>query len=84
MGLVNKVCPRKEMYREAVSMVSDIADNPSWQVMETKRMIHQHYLEPNLAAIIEEENRVFAAARKTAAHIAFLAAFKEKREPSYH
>ncbi len=42
IGLVNHVYPAEGFLGRAVALAQEIADNPAWQLMATKQMIHQH------------------------------------------
>ncbi|MCH8185459.1 MAG: enoyl-CoA hydratase/isomerase family protein [Chloroflexi bacterium] len=84
IGLVTHVYPAAEMLEKAVELAQEIADGPSWQLGQIKRMVRDHFLEPDMAAVLETEHKVFAEARSTEAHREALRAFRERREPRFH
>ena len=47
-------------------------------------MVHDHFLEPDVAAVLETERKVFAEATSTEAHREALRAFRERRAPRFH
>ena len=83
-GLVNHVFPAESLVDEAVSLAQEIADNPSWHLAKVKRLIHENYMEKDLAWVLKRESETLRAARCTEAHKEALAAFRERREPRFH
>ena len=82
-GLVTHVYPAGEMLEKAVELAQEIADGPTWQVGQIKAMVHSHYLERDIDAVLETERKVFAEARSSEAHREALVAFREKRVPRF-
>ena len=73
-----------KMLEKAVELAEEIADGPSWQLGQIKRMVHDHFLEPDITAVLETERKVFAEARSSNAHREALRAFRDKRAPRFH
>ena len=44
-GLVNYVHPNDEMLDKAIELAAEIAENPTWQLSQVKKLVHQNYLE---------------------------------------
>ena len=84
IGLVTHVYPAAEMLEKAVELAQEIADGPSWQLGQIKRMVHDHFLETDIAVVLETERKVFAEARSTEAHREALRAFRQRRAPGFH
>ncbi len=84
IGLVTHVYPAAEMLEKAVELAQEIADGPSWQLGQIKRMVHDHSLESDIAAVLETERKVFAEATSTEAHREALRAFRDRRAPRFH
>jgi 2-(1,2-epoxy-1,2-dihydrophenyl)acetyl-CoA isomerase len=84
IGLVNHVYPADRLLPEAIALAREIADNPTWHLLQIKRLIHAHYLERDIDKVLAAEDEVFRQARASAAHREAVAAFREKREPRFH
>lgn len=84
IGLVNHVYPADRLLPEAVALAQEIADNPTWHVLQIKRLVHAHYLERDIDRVLAAEDEVFRQARVSDAHRKAVAAFREKREPKFH
>ena len=84
IGLVNHVYPAETMLDEAVTLAQEIASNPEWQLSQTKRLIHDHYMERDVEAVRDIESEIFRQSQATASHKEALLAFRERREPRYH
>lgn len=84
LGLVNRVVPHESLLDEALAFAGQIAANPTWQVMQTKRMIWEHESEQDTRRILAVEGPLFAEASRTPARREAIRAFMEKREPDFH
>ena len=84
IGLVNHVYPAETMLDEAVGLAQEIASNPEWQLSQTKRLIHDHYMERDVEMVRDIESEIFRQSQTTASHKEALVAFRERREPRYH
>ena len=83
-GLVNYVHPNDEMLDKAVELAAEIAENPTWQLSQVKKLVHQNYLERDANKALSDEGVIFRKAQATDAHKEALAAFRERREPRFH
>ncbi len=83
-GLINHIYPADSLLDSAVALAQEIADNPSWHLAKVKRLIHENYMEKDLAWAIRRESETLRAARYTDAHKEALTAFRERREPKFH
>jgi enoyl-CoA hydratase/carnithine racemase len=84
LGLVNKVVPHESLLDEALALAAQIAANPTWQVMQTKRMVWEHESEQDTAKVLATEGPLFSEAARTEARQEAIRAFVEKREPNFH
>ncbi len=84
IGLVNHVYPAEAMLDEAVGLAQEIASNPEWQLSQTKRLIHDHYMERDVEMVRNIESEIFRQSQATPSHKEALVAFRERREPRYH
>jgi 2-(1,2-epoxy-1,2-dihydrophenyl)acetyl-CoA isomerase len=84
MGLVKAVYPGERLLDEAISLASEIANNPTDQALIAKQMVHRHMVEQDIDAVVGEENRNIARAYKGAAHKEAVTAFLEKRQPKFN
>ncbi len=84
IGLVNHVYPPDTMLDKAVELAQEIADNPEWQLMKTKQLIHEHYLEHDVNKVRDIESEIFRQSQGTESHKEALVAFRERRQPRYH
>ena len=84
IGLVNHVYPADTMLDEAIALADEIASNPEWQLSQTKRLIHDHYMERDVEAVRRIESEIFRQSQMTESHREALVAFRERREPRYH
>ena len=83
-GIVLETRPKEELVDRAVELAAEIAEGPSWQLAQAKRMVYEHSLERDLDAVTSEESRVFSEARSTSEHREAMAAFRERRQPNFH
>ena len=83
-GFVNHVCTLETLVDDAVALAQEIADNPGWHLAKVKRLIHENYMEKDLALVLRRESETLRAARYTEAHKEALTAFRERREPKFH
>jgi 2-(1,2-epoxy-1,2-dihydrophenyl)acetyl-CoA isomerase len=84
LGLVNRVVPHDSLLQEALAFAEQIAANPAWQVLETKRMVWEFESEQDIRKILDVEAPKFAEAAATPARQEAIRAFTEKREPNFH
>ena len=83
-GLVNRVCKPESLLEDAVALAQEMADNPEWHLAKVKRLIHENYMEKDLAWVVRRESETLRAARYTEAHKEALTAFRERRQPKFH
>ena len=83
-GLVNKVVPHEALLEEAIAFAAQIAANPTWQVLQTKRMIWEFESEQDTRAILAAEGPIFAEAARSPSRDEAIQAFRQKREPHFH
>ena len=83
IGLVNHVYPAEQLLEKAVDLAQEIAGNPTWQLEQTKRQIHSHYLERDIVKVHDVETEIFRKAQGTDSHKEALVAFRERREPRF-
>ncbi len=84
VGLVNYVFPDGDMLDKAMELAAEIADNPTWQLGQVKRLVHQDYVEHDVDKVLGDEGVIFRTAMGTDAHKEALLAFREKRPPSFN
>jgi len=84
IGLVNHIYPPDELLDKAIELAAEIADNPTWQLSQTKRLIHRDYLEHDINGVLADEMSTFRIAQKTHAHREAMLAFRAKRSPRFH
>lgn len=84
MGLVNHVFPGPELLDRAVDVAGQIAENPDWQLRKIKRLIHENYMERDVALVVRHERETFREAQGSEAHKEALVAFRERRKPNFH
>lgn len=84
LGLVNKVVPHESLLDEALAFAAQIAANPTWQLMQTKRMLWDFESEQDIGKVLAVEGPLFAEAARTPARQEAIRAFREKREPDFH
>jgi enoyl-CoA hydratase/carnithine racemase len=84
MGLVAKMVPPDQLMDAALAVASEIANNPTEQVMEGKRMVHQHMVEQDIDAVVADEDRAIIASYRGGAHKEAVRAFLEKRQPRFN
>lgn len=81
-GLVSRVVPADELVEEAVKVANRIADQSMTAVMMTKEAVNRAY-ETTLAEGVRFERRLFHALFGTEDQKEGMAAFVEKRTPSF-
>tara|TARA_Y100000031_G_scaffold106988_1_gene117806 strand:- start:1002 stop:1727 length:726 start_codon:yes stop_codon:yes gene_type:complete len=84
IGLVNHVYPDDEMLDKAVELATNIADNPTWNLGQVKRLVHQDYLEHDIDKVLADESVIFRESQGREAHREALEAFRENRPPKFH
>jgi enoyl-CoA hydratase/carnithine racemase len=84
MGLVNRLFPAADLLDSALAIAAEIASNPTEQVMEGKRMVHQHMVEQDVDKVVAEENRTIVRSYTRPAHKEAVRSFLEKRKPQFN
>ena len=82
-GLVLAVTPENEVVNEALRIARQIRDNAPFGVKMTKRIMRINLDSPNLRAAMELENLTQTVCFGTDGHSEALAAYLEKRPPSF-
>lgn len=83
VGLVNRVVPVELLHDEAVALAQEIAARPPLAVRRAKAAVLAAF-ETSLAAGLEHEREALASLLATEDAREGIAAFLEKRRPSYH
>ena len=83
IGLVNRVVPGGELLEEALGVARRIVANSPFGVRMTKQVLGQNVDAPGLQAAVELENRTQVLATRTEDMQEALAAFREKRAPTF-
>jgi enoyl-CoA hydratase/carnithine racemase len=83
IGLSNRLVPAAELMPAATALAEQIAANSPFGVALTKEILQTNVDAPSLAAAIELENRSQALATRTADITEALAAFRDKRAPTF-
>lgn len=84
IGLVKAVVPGDGLLDEALAYAAEIANNPTEQVVVAKQMVHKHMVQPDIDAVVGEENRNIVRAYKGPAHKEAVTAFLDKRQPKFN
>lgn len=84
LGVVNRVVPHESLLDEALKFAAEIAANPTWQVLQTKRMVWDHAVDQDVLKILQREDPLFAESGRTPARQEAIRAFTEKRQPNFH
>jgi 2-(1,2-epoxy-1,2-dihydrophenyl)acetyl-CoA isomerase len=84
IGLVNYVVPHEKLMEKALELGEEIAFNPTWHVLESKRLLYANATNANLRSVHLAETTIFAAAARSPARQEAAVAFREKREPDFH
>jgi enoyl-CoA hydratase/carnithine racemase len=84
MGLVKSVVPGERLLDEALTYATEIANNPTEQVVVAKQMVHKHMVQPDIDSVVAEENSNIVRAYKGPAHKEAVTAFLEKRQPRFN
>jgi enoyl-CoA hydratase/carnithine racemase len=84
LGFVNRVVPHESLLDEALAFAGAIAENPTWQVLQTKRMVYDHAVEQDVRKVLTTEDPLFAESSRSAARQEAIRAFTEKRQPNFH
>jgi enoyl-CoA hydratase/carnithine racemase len=84
MGLVTQVTSPEELMPVAFEKAAEIANNPTSAVMMIKELLAKNPLDPDLEAVMERENLRDQIARRQPDHSEAVAAFMEKRAPSFN
>jgi len=82
IGLVNRVVPDEELEEETAALAGRLAAMPTRALGEIKRSLYASF-EGDLASVLEAEAAGQAACGYTRDHAEGLAAFFEKREPTF-
>jgi 2-(1,2-epoxy-1,2-dihydrophenyl)acetyl-CoA isomerase len=83
MGLVTAVVEPDQLMDAALAKADEIAKNPPQAVAMIKRLLDQNSLDADLDAVMERESIRDQIARRLPEHQEAVAAFREKRAPSY-
>lgn len=84
MGLVTQVTTPEELMPTAFEKAAEIANNPTGAVMMIKELLAKNPLDADLEAVMERENLRDQIARRHPDHSEAVAAFMEKRTPSFN
>ena len=84
LGVVNRVVPHDSLLDEALAFAGAMAENPTWQVLQTKRMVYDHATEQDIRRVLTTEDPLFAESSRSAARQEAIRAFAEKRRPDFH
>jgi enoyl-CoA hydratase/carnithine racemase len=84
MGLVTRVFPADRLLEETLAIAETIANNPSEQVVECKRLVHRHMVEQDVDAVVSNEIQAIVRSYTRPAHREAVQAFLEKREPWFN
>ncbi|HWI14077.1 MAG TPA: enoyl-CoA hydratase-related protein [Burkholderiales bacterium] len=82
MGIVTKVVADDALEREAQALAREFADSATFALTLAKRMFQLMYT-PTLEQLLELEGLAIASARQSHDHAEGIAAFREKRKPSF-
>ncbi len=82
LGLVNRVVPADQLANEAMALATKLASGPTQAYARTKQLIDQSF-ENDLATQLEAERANFVASTATADFKEGVAAFVEKRKPTF-
>jgi enoyl-CoA hydratase/carnithine racemase len=81
-GFVTKVVPDAELLAETQAFARELADSATYALGLAKKMFQSMYT-PSLEALLETEIMSSTIARLTDDHREGIAAFAEKRKPSF-
>jgi len=81
-GLVNRVCPLDQLMGDALNLAGQLAAGPRGAYGLTKRALNQAIL-PHLEEVLDMEADLQEIAGRSAEHREGVAAFLEKRRPSF-
>jgi 2-(1,2-epoxy-1,2-dihydrophenyl)acetyl-CoA isomerase len=84
IGLLNYVVPSEKLLEKSLELAEEMAFNPTWHVLQSKRLLYANATESNMRAVHLAETQIFAAAGRTSARQEAAQAFREKREPDFH
>ncbi|MBI5948161.1 MAG: enoyl-CoA hydratase/isomerase family protein [Chloroflexi bacterium] len=84
MGLVTAVTGPEDLFATALAKADEIANNPAGAVMMTKELLAKNPLDPDMEAVMERELLRDQIARRLPDHKEAVAAFMEKRPPSFN
>ena len=82
-GLVERVAPPDQLLARALELAEQIAANPSPQLLMTKQLLAQNAADGDLARVQERESALLRICWTTPEHKEAVAAFIEKRPPSF-
>src|SRR5690349_7561275 len=83
IGLVNRVVAQEDLLGEALAVARNIARNSPFGVRMTKQVLEQNVDAAGIRAAVELENRTQVLATRTEDMHEALAAFREKRPPTF-
>ncbi|MDE0037937.1 MAG: enoyl-CoA hydratase-related protein [Gammaproteobacteria bacterium] len=84
MGLVSAVTEPDDLLPTAIAKAEEIANNPTRAVMMIKELLRKNPMEDDLDAVMEREGLRDQIARRLPDHAEAVAAFLEKRDPSFN
>ncbi|OAI44179.1 hypothetical protein AYO38_10015 [bacterium SCGC AG-212-C10] len=82
--LVSRIVPAEELLPAAYALAYEIASGPTDPVWLTKRLIRRNAAEQSLQTVVANETQLFHQVQDKADHREAVAAFMEKRQPSFH
>jgi 2-(1,2-epoxy-1,2-dihydrophenyl)acetyl-CoA isomerase len=83
MGLVDHLVPHEQLLEKAMELATAIAANPGPQLRWIKQLISANGCATDLAEVQQREGELLQQAYASAEHKEAVAAFLEKREPSF-
>lgn len=83
IGLVNRVVPNDQLIDSAVELAQQICANSPFSMRLTKQVLQLNVDAPSLEAALQVENRNQVLSTRTDDMVEALAAFREKRTPTF-
>ena len=83
MGLVTQVTEPDDLVEIAIAKAEEIAGNPGNAVKLIKELLNKNPMDPDLEAVMERESIRDQIARRHPNHAEAVAAFLEKRKPTF-
>ncbi len=82
-GLVTEVASAEALVDRAVALGNEVASLPGETIARVKRLLIENAVDGDLQAVLQRENVALSKARASAEHREAVAAFMEKRAPSF-